>query len=138
MSSSEIDDTLQQLDRKDVPGSIVDGTFTGEGKVPTTETARQKMRSGQFQFGGGRSLPRVTAFTAARNCQKIECANRRSWLSSGWVEVFPISWLAIISSALTIAEWSQALPPCAAHELNNCWATAVLGNERPSARALSM
>jgi hypothetical protein len=42
MSSGEVDDALQPLQRKDVPGSSVDGAFTGEGKVPKTGTARQK------------------------------------------------------------------------------------------------
>jgi hypothetical protein len=42
MSSGEIDDALQQMDRKDVPGSIVHSAFTGESKVPKTEEARQK------------------------------------------------------------------------------------------------
>jgi len=45
MSSGEIDDKLQQLHGKDVPGSIVDGAFTGDNKVPKTGTARQKHRS---------------------------------------------------------------------------------------------
>jgi hypothetical protein len=31
----------------------------------------------------------------------------------------PISCRAMISSAPTIAEWSQGAPPCAAHALNN-------------------
>ena len=35
---------------------------------------------------------------------------------------------AIISSARTIAEWSQALPPWAAQALNSACAMAVLGN----------
>jgi len=44
MSSGEIDDKLQPLHGKDVPGSIVDGALTGEGKVPKTGTAQQKKR----------------------------------------------------------------------------------------------
>ena len=48
----------------------------------------------------------------------------------------PISWLASISSARTIAEWSQALPPCATHALKSTWQVAVLGNETPSACAV--
>jgi hypothetical protein len=44
MSSGEIDDRLQQLGRKDVPGSIVAGAFTGEDKVPKAGTAPQKKR----------------------------------------------------------------------------------------------
>src|SRR5579872_109280 len=44
--------------------------------------------------------------------------------------------LAISSSARTIAEWSQAFPPCAAQALNNSCAVAVFGSERPIARAL--
>ena len=43
----------------------------------------------------------------------------------------PISWLARSSSARTNAEWSHALPPCAAQALNNCCAVAVLGSDIP-------
>jgi hypothetical protein len=53
------------------------------------------------------------------------------------LQPFATSWFAIISSARTMPEWSHALPPWAVQELNNCWATAVLGREMPSARAPS-
>jgi 2-hydroxy-3-oxopropionate reductase len=39
----------------------------------------------------------------------------------------PISCRAMISSARTIAEWSQRAPPCAVQTLNNSCAVAVLG-----------
>ena len=42
-------------------------------------------------------------------------------------------WFAISSSALTMAEWSQALPPLAAQALNSSMAVAVLGRLTPSA-----
>ena len=47
-----------------------------------------------------------------------------------------ISKLAKISSARTIAEWSQARPPCATQLLNSSCALAVFGSDTPSARAL--
>ena len=46
-------------------------------------------------------------------------------------------WDANNSSALTIAEWSQALPPWAAQALNSSCALAVFGRLTPSARALA-
>ena len=47
----------------------------------------------------------------------------------------PISKLASFSSARTIAEWSQALPPWAAQALNSSCAVAVLGRLTPILRA---
>ena len=46
----------------------------------------------------------------------------------------PISKFASVSSARTIAEWSHALPPCAAQALNSSWQVAVFGSETPSER----
>src|SRR6266436_4742389 len=84
------------------------GAQSGRG-LCSLQSRQQMRRRGQ---GAG---PR-------RRYQATEDDNRYSRLVFGRVDC-PISWLAIISSALTIAEWSQALPPCAVQELNNCWAT---------------
>jgi transposase len=42
---------------------------------------------------------------------------------------------ASVSKAVTIADWSKSLPPCAATALNNCNAIAVPGKLRPNSLA---
>ncbi len=81
----------------------------------------------------GRCAGSTTSGIGRRDGGVEQCAQEAP--AAPRVQPSATGWFAISSSALTMAEWSQPLPPLAAQALNSSMAVAVLGRLTPSARA---